>query len=150
MRHPLALTTWGISAFVLTIIVVEFWKGTRARARIEGEGLAVALYHLVTRNRRRWGGYIVHVGIVMIFVAFAGAAYNVDVRQHVMPGDTIEVTSPLGHTYTLTYEGLSTSVGRGQRNLVWQAIALVSVDKDGKHLANLTTEKRQYVTRSSP
>jgi cytochrome c-type biogenesis protein CcmF len=150
VHHPLALTTWGISAFVRVIIVVEFWKGTSARARIEGEGLAVALYHLVTRNRRRWGGYIVHAGMVMIFMAFAGAAYNVDVRQHMVPGDTVEVESPFGHTYTLTYEGLSTSVGRGQRNLLWQAIALVSVEKDGKHLTNLTTEKRAYVTSEQP
>ncbi|MGD2047482.1 MAG: cytochrome c biogenesis protein CcsA, partial [Gemmatimonadota bacterium] len=82
-HHPLALVTWGISAFVLTIIVTEFWKGTRARARIEGEGYFPALFHLVSRNRRRWGGYVVHVGIVMIFMAFAGAAYNVDERFHV-------------------------------------------------------------------
>ncbi|HSG09544.1 MAG TPA: heme lyase CcmF/NrfE family subunit [Longimicrobiales bacterium] len=149
-RHPLALTTWGISAFVLVIIGVEFWKGTKARARIEGEGIPIALYHLVTRNRRRWGGYTVHVGMVMIFVAFAGAAYNVDARKHMMPGDTIEVASPYGHTYTLTYEGLSTSVGRGQRNLLWQAIALVSVTKDGESLGTLTTEKRRYITQEMP
>ena len=150
VRHPLALTTWGISVFVLVIIAVEFWKGTRARARIEGEGISIAFYHLVTRNRRRWGGYIVHVGMVMIFVAFAGAAYNVDVRKHMMPGDSVEVSSPYGHTYTLTYEGLSTSVGRGQRNLLWQAIALVSVSKDGKSLGTLTTEKRRYMTQEMP
>ncbi|MDP2958032.1 MAG: heme lyase CcmF/NrfE family subunit [Longimicrobiales bacterium] len=149
-RHPLALTTWAICAFVFLIIVTEFWKGTRARARIEGEGVATALYHLVTRNRRRWGGYIVHVGMVMIFMAFAGAAYNVDVRKHMLPGDTVEVASPFGHSYTLTYEGLSVSVGRGQRNLQWQAIALVSVVKDGRPLGSLTTEKRQYVTSEQP
>ncbi|NJD20800.1 MAG: heme lyase CcmF/NrfE family subunit, partial [Gemmatimonadetes bacterium] len=145
-RHPLALTTWGLGAFVLYIIVVEFVKGTRARARIEGEGIPVALYHLVTRNRRRWGGYIVHAGTVMIFMGFAGAAYNVDVRKHMLPGDTLEVESPFGHTYELTYEGLSVSVGRGQRNLQWQAIALVSVAKDGEAVGSLTSEKRQYVT----
>lgn len=145
-RHALALTTWGISAFVLYIIVVEFWKGTKARARIEGEGIPKAFYHLVTRNRRRWGGYIVHVGMVMIFLAFAGAAYNVDVRKHMFPGDTVEVVSPFGHTYSLTYESLSVSVGRGQRNLDWQAIALVSVLKDGKPIGTLTSEKRKYVT----
>ena len=149
-RHGLALTTWGISAFVLTVIVVEFWKGTRARARIEGEGYALAFFHLVTRNRRRWGGYIVHVGIVMIFMAFAGAAYNVDVRQHVLPGDSIVVASPFGHTYTLRYEGLSTSIGRGERNLLWQAIATVSVKKDGDPVGVLTTEKRMYVTAEQP
>jgi cytochrome c-type biogenesis protein CcmF len=145
-RHPLALTTWGLGAFVLFIIATEFWKGTKARARIEGEGIPLALYHLVTRNRRRWGGYIVHAGTVTIFMGFAGAAYNVDVRKHMQPGDTVEVKSPFGHAYTLTYEGLSVSVGRGQRNLQWQAIALVSVAKDGKSVGSLTTEKRQYVT----
>ncbi len=145
-RHPLALTTWGLSTFVLYIIVVEFWKGTRARASIEGEGYLRALYHLVSRNRRRWGGYIVHVGTVVIFMGFAGAAYNVDVRQHMMPGDVVEVASPFCHAYTLPYEGLSVSVGRGQRNLNWQAIALVSVEQDGRALGNLTSEKRQYFT----
>jgi cytochrome c-type biogenesis protein CcmF len=145
-RHPLALATWGLGAFVLFIIVTEFWKGTKARARIEGEGIPLALYHLVTRNRRRWGGYIVHAGTVMIFMGFAGAAYNVDVRKHMLPGDTVEVPSPFGHAYTLTYEGLSVSVGRGQRNLQWQAIALVSVAKDWRPVGSLTSEKRQYVT----
>ena len=146
-RHGLALVTWSISAFVVTIIATEFWKGTRARARIEGEGYAWALYHLVTRNRRRWGGYIVHVAIVMIFMAFAGAAYNVDVRRHMNPGESVDVVSPFGHTYTLTYEGLSTSAFlRGQRNLAWQAVATVSVAKNGVPKGIYTTEKRQYVT----
>ena len=145
-RHPLALVTWSISAFVLTIIATEFWKGTRARARIEGEGYALALFHLVTRNRRRWGGYIVHVGFVMVCIAFAGAAYNTDNRFNVQPGDVVEVSSPFGHTYQLTYEGLSVSIGRGQRNLLWQAIATVSIAVDGDPKGIRTTEKRVYVT----
>jgi cytochrome c-type biogenesis protein CcmF len=146
-RHALALVTWGIGAFVLTIIVTEFWKGTRARARIEGEGHVPALFHLVSRNRRRWGGYIVHVGIVMIFMAFAGAAYNVDERFFVEPGDVVEVTSPMGHTYQLRHDGLSVSLANGQRNLLWQAIVTVSVSRDGEPQGLLTTEKRQYTTQ---
>jgi len=146
VRHGVALTTWGIGLFVLIITGVEFWKGTRARARIEKEPLPVAFYHLVTRNRRRWGGYIVHVGIVLTFAGLAGASYNQDVRKHLMPGDTMNVASPWGHTYHLTYEGLSSSIGRGQRNLDWQAIALFSVREGNKALPNMTTEKRKYVT----
>lgn len=145
-RHGLALVTWSISAFVLTVIATEFWKGTKARARIEGEGLLLAFFHLVTRNRRRWGGYIVHVGFVIMVMGFAGAGYNVDTRHHVMPGDVVEVDSPLGHSYELTYEGLSVSMGRGQRNLLWQMIATVSVRRDGQAAGVLNTEKRQYVT----
>jgi cytochrome c-type biogenesis protein CcmF len=146
-RHGLALVTFGISAFVLAIIFTEFWKATRARARIEGEGYALALFHLVTRNRRRWGGYVVHVGIVMIFMAFAGAAYNTDTRQNLQPGDVVEVTSPFGHTYALTYEGLSVSLANGQRNLLWQMIATVSVARNGVPKGILTTEQRRYVQR---
>ena len=148
-RHELALVTWSISAFVLTIISTEFWKGTRARARIEGEGYLLAFFHLVTRNRRRWGGYMVHVGFVMVCIAFAGAAYNTDSRFNVQPGDVVEVASPFGHAYQLTYEGLSMSIGRGQRNLLWQAIATVSVAQDGDPKGILTTEKRQYTNRDS-
>ena len=149
-RHPLALVTWSICAFVLTIIGIEFWKGTRARAHIEGEGYALAFMHLVARNRRRWGGYIVHVAMVMIYFAFAGAAYNVDERFHMLPGDVVEVTSPFGHTYSLTYEGLTVSLGKGDRNLLWQAIAAVSVQQNGKQKPLMTTEKRMYVTGDLP
>ena len=149
-RHPLALVTWSICAFVLTVIGIEFWKGTRARARIEGEGYALALVHLVARNRRRWGGYIVHVAMVMIYFGFAGAAYNVDERFHVLPGDVVEVVSPFGHTYSLTYEGLTVSLGKGDRNLIWQAMAAVSVQQDGKQRPLMTTEKRMYVTGDIP
>ncbi len=145
-RHPLALITWSICAFVTAVIAIEFWKGTRARARIEGEGHVLALFHLVSRNRRRWGGYVVHIGMVMLYFGFAGSAYNVDERAHLSPGEMIQVASPFGHVYDLTYEGISVSVGRGQRNLMWQAIATVSVVREGKSLGILTTEKRQYVT----
>ncbi len=144
-RHTMALITFGLSAFVMTIIVVEFWKGTRARARIEGEGVLRAFYHLVTRNRRRWGGYIVHVGVVLIFTAFAAAPWNGEFLQTLEPGETMLAESPLGHTYEMTYEGMSTNVRDPDQNLQWQAIALVSVKRDGKSLGTMTTEKRSYL-----
>ena len=117
-RHELPLVTWSISAFVLAVIVTEFWKGTRARARIEREGHLLAFFHLVTRNRRRWGGYTVHIGFVLMCIGFAGAGYNQDTRFNVQPGDVVSVASPFGHVYDLTYEGLSMSIGRGERNLL--------------------------------
>ncbi|HCW77865.1 MAG TPA: cytochrome C biogenesis protein, partial [Gemmatimonadetes bacterium] len=148
-RHELPLVTWSISAFVLTVIVTEFWKGTRARARIEGEGHLLAFFHLITRNRRRWGGYTVHIGFVLMCIGFAGAGYNQDTRFNVQPGDVVSVASPFGHVYDLTYEGLSMSIGRGERNLLWQAIATVSVSQDGTPKGILTTEKRQYTNRDT-
>ncbi|MBT8336061.1 MAG: heme lyase CcmF/NrfE family subunit [Gemmatimonadetes bacterium] len=144
-RHGMALLTFGISAFVMTIIVVEFWKGTRARARIEGEGVAKAFYHLIARNRRRWGGYIVHVGVVLIFTAFAAAPWYGEFLQTLEPGETMVAESPLGHTYEMTYEGMSTNVRDPDKNLQWQAVALVSVRRDGEPLGTFTTEKRRYI-----
>jgi cytochrome c-type biogenesis protein CcmF len=147
-REWMALLTFGISAFVLTVIVMEFWKGTKARARIEGEGFAVALYHLVMRNRRRWGGYIVHVGVVLIFSAFAGAAWNVRQEHTLVPGESAEITSPLGHTYRLTYEGMSPSQinanAEGNRNLLYEVDALLSVSRDGEPKGTLVSKKRLY------
>ena len=129
-RGGYALSTFGISTFVLTVIVVEFWKGTKARARIEGEGFFPALVHLVGRNRRRWGGYIVHVGVVLIFTAFAGRAFEVEVRKSMNPGETVTVASPFGYAYTLTYEGISSS--REANFDRW--VALMSIQKDGEAL----------------
>jgi cytochrome c-type biogenesis protein CcmF len=139
-RNGYALATFGISTFVLAIVATEFWKGTRARARIEGEGFGPALIHLIGRNRRRWGGYIVHVGVVLIFTAFAGSAFDVEVRKVLNPGETVTVASPFGHTYTLVYEGISSSV---EENFD-QWVALMSVQRNGERVGAMTTSRRFY------
>jgi cytochrome c-type biogenesis protein CcmF len=139
-RNGYALATFGIAAFVLAIVAVEFWKGTRARARIEGEGFATAVLHLVGRNRRRWGGYIVHVGTVLIFAAFAGAAFDVEVREALHPGETVDIASPFGHTYTLRYEGISSS--REANFDRW--VALMTVERNGSPVGSMSTERRFY------
>ena len=141
VHHGMALVTFGLSAFVMTVIIVEFVKGTKARASIEGEGHLLAFFHLVSRNRRRWGGYIVHVGVVMVFTAFAGAAFDREVVQTLDPGETISIESPFGHEYTLTYQGLSSP--RGQ-NMARQAVALMTVERDGRPVESLTAEKVLY------
>jgi cytochrome c-type biogenesis protein CcmF len=145
VRETYPLLTFALGAFVLTIIVVEFWKGTRARARIEEEGHFTALVHLVRRNRRRWGGYIVHVGIVIMFMGFAGSAYDREIRQSMAPGDTATIGSPFGHEYSLTYQGISTSVTPQAR----QAIALFLVEQDGRPLGTMVAQ-RELVTTNNP
>jgi cytochrome c-type biogenesis protein CcmF len=146
-RHTQALLTFGIGIFVLVVIVVEFWKGTRARARIEGESAPTAFIHLIRKNRRRWGGYIVHVGVVIMFMGFAGAAYDVEVRQSIEPGESITIGSPFGHTYELRYEGLSTAVEPGH---MVQWIATLSVERDGVPVGALNTERRLYLAQGQP
>ena len=153
VRHGLALATFGLSSFVMTVIVVEFFKGTRARARIENENWAVAFVHLIARNRRRWGGYVVHAGVVTMFAGIAGSSFNANIRQTLMPGESAVIPSPLGHEYKLTYEGMSTTsatAADSNNNLAFQLVALLRVEKNGKVLPNLTTEKRGYIAQDQP
>ena len=70
------LMTYALCGFVTGTIVQEFYKGIRARQAIHGESIFTGFMHLVGRNRRRYGGYIVHAGIVMLFAAFAGMAFK--------------------------------------------------------------------------
>ena len=63
---------FALCAFVAGTIVQEFWRGANVRRQNTGTDLFTALVGLVGRNKRRYGGYIVHVGIVLIFLGFAG------------------------------------------------------------------------------
>ncbi|MBI4521995.1 MAG: heme lyase CcmF/NrfE family subunit [Gemmatimonadetes bacterium] len=145
-RDVYALLTFGISAFVLTIIVREFWKGTQARSRTSREGLPSAFVRLVTQNRRRWGGYIVHVGVVLVFAAFAGQSFDVEVQHSLAPGESATVRSPFGHTYTLTHQGLSSYDAQN----MFKVVAALSLSRDGRDVGVLTSEKRYYTTAQQP
>src|ERR1700674_4876423 len=68
---------FAMCAFVTGTVVQEFWRGTNVRRRATGTDFLTALIGLVSRNKRRYGGYIVHVGIVLIFLGFAGKAFEV-------------------------------------------------------------------------
>lgn len=143
VRHTYALLTFALGAFTMTTIVVEFYKGTRARAAIEGEGVGLALVHLVQRNRRRYGGYIVHAGLVIMFAGFAGSAFDVEKQVSLLPGESVEVASPFGHVYRLTYQDMSWYTAPNMTKV----IASVRVERDGRLLGPLTAEKRAYRQR---
>ncbi len=152
IRHGMALATFTIAVFVMTIVVTEFWKGTRARARIAGEGRLSALGSLVRRNRRRWGGYIVHAGVVIVFTGLAGAAFDVRVEQEIAPGEAMSVRSALGTDYRLVYESLSHSrprVATGERENDWRWTALLTVYRDGERIGILRPERRFYPVMES-
>jgi cytochrome c-type biogenesis protein CcmF len=143
VRHTYALLTFTLAAFTMTTIVVEFFKGTRSRASIAGEGFAPAFVQLISRNRRRYGGYTVHAGLVLMFTGFAGAAFDVEEQVSLLPGESVEVGSPFGHTYRLTYQDLSWYTAPNMTKL----IASVRVDREGRALGLMTAERRSYRQR---
>ena len=140
MRDVYAWLAVTIGALVLATVVQEFHRGVTARHRQYGEGYAVALVRLVERNRRRYGGYIVHVGIVTLFIAFAGMAFKTETQATLQPGEQATLESPYGHTYTFTHLGVS----QYEQLNRFVTAATVDVMRDGKRLGILKTEKRQH------
>src|SRR6266568_1213380 len=141
MRDVYPLVAIGLGAFVTATVVQEFARGARARHRQYGEGYPLALARLLARNRRRYGGYIVHTGIVLLFVAFAGMAFKTETEATLRPGESATIRSPYGWTYTLTHLGISQYDALNRQ----VTAATLDVRRDGKRLGVMTTEKRQHV-----
>jgi cytochrome c-type biogenesis protein CcmF len=131
-----------LAAFVLATVTQEFIRGVGARNRLHGENYFVALARLVGRNRRRYGGYIVHVGIVIYFVAFAGMAFKTEMEASLKPGEATLLRSPFGHTYTFTHLGVSQY--RDLNRMVSAATVEVTSDRGGR-VGVIKSEKRQHV-----
>ncbi len=141
MRDFYALMAIALGGFVMGTVVQEFARGARARHRQYGEGYGLALGRLLARNRRRYGGYIVHAGIVILFVAFAGMAFKTETEASLRPGESASIRSPYGWTYRLTHLGISQYDALNRQ----VTAATLEVSRDGKRLGVLTTEKRQHV-----
>src|SRR5881394_2372782 len=141
MRDGWALVAFSLGAFVVGTVVQEFARGARARNRQYGEALPLAVLQLLSRNRRRYGGYIVHIGIVLLFVGFAGMAFKTETEATLRPGESAELRARDGHVYTFTHLGIS------QYNALNRQVtaALIDVRRDGKEIGRLRTEKRQHV-----
>ncbi|MES2524649.1 MAG: heme lyase CcmF/NrfE family subunit [Gemmatimonadota bacterium] len=141
MRAPYALVSYLIAGFVMGTILQEFYKGIGARRRMYSEGLFAASMRLVGRNRRRYGGYIVHFGVVVMFCAFAGQLFVREVEPLVKTGDVVKATDAYGKEWTFTSQGLSSF---NQLNRKVLAISF-AVTRDGKPMGILSSEKRQHV-----
>ncbi len=136
-----AVIAISLAGFVAGTIVQEFYRGVRARRRMHGEAAPAALVRLVARNRRRYGGYIVHAGILIYFVAFAGMAFKREREATLKPGESVELESPFGHTYRFTHMGISQYEALNRM----VSAATVQVARDGRSVGLMTSEKRQHV-----
>jgi cytochrome c-type biogenesis protein CcmF len=141
LRDFYAVIAISFAGFVAGTIVQEFYRGVRARRRMHGESAPAALLRLVARNRRRYGGYIVHAGILIYFVAFSGMAFKREREATLKPGESVELESPFGHTYRFTHMGVSQYEAL---NRIVSA-ATVQVARNGKRVGLMTSEKRQHV-----
>ncbi len=141
IRDGYALMAFGLGGFVLGTVAQEFYRGIRARGRLYQESPPLAFLKLIGKNRRRYGGYIVHVAIVVYFVAFAGGAFKVTREATLNVGESVDIRSPYGHTYTLTHMGLSQYEALNRR----VTAAALEVSRNGKRVGRVFSEKRQHV-----
>jgi cytochrome c-type biogenesis protein CcmF len=110
LRVPVSLVNFGVVAFVFGSIAQEFWRGARVRARQTGSDPFTSLIGLTLAKRRKYGGYIVHLGVAVLFIGFAGKAYDRMIDRTI---DKPLVTAKPGddHSwkfgdYSFTYENL--------------------------------------------
>ena len=135
VRHPYALMSFALCLFVAWTIFVEFFRGARAIGAKEGRNLLWGAVELTYRNTRRYGGYIVHLGIVLMFIGFTGAVFNQDTTVEVKVGD---------HVRLAQYDLRVADVREGDNdNYAWHN-ALIEVSKNGRALGTLEPERRTY------
>ncbi|MEK7850534.1 MAG: cytochrome c-type biogenesis CcmF C-terminal domain-containing protein, partial [Deltaproteobacteria bacterium] len=136
MKHVYATLFFTFSVFVTVTILMEFYRGIRARKKLAGEGVLKALGSLLWKNKRRYGGYVIHLGLIMVFVGVTGSsAFTVEETQTLGVGEGMKLRD-----YTLRYEGISY---RRESNFD-AAAAKLTVFKDGKLHGIIQPEKRRY------
>ena len=123
---------FAFSAFVIGTIVQEFWRGASVRRRATGSDLFTALVGLVGRNRQRYGGYIIHVGIVLMFLGFAGSGFSRDEHVQLKLGQEVSVGP-----FTVRNDGVKVS-DDGQKQMI---TGYISVFRDGKQIDTLYPAK---------
>jgi cytochrome c-type biogenesis protein CcmF len=137
-REWYAIIGFAISGFVLTTIFYEWFRGTRARHRMSAENYFKAFWNLIAVNRPRYGGYIVHIAIILITLGIIGSsAYDVEQEVVLLPGESMTIEK-----YTLTYENLDHFETESKAVVT----ASLSVYNYGELIGRVTPEK--YFHRS--
>ena len=130
------LIAYTFSAFVIAAIALEFIRGTKARKALSSESWPGAFFSLIGRNRRRYGGYVVHFAIVLLAIGVAGSSsYDSVVEGKLAPGQSLSVSG-----YTVTYQRLT----ERETPHAAEVRAQLLVSRDGRTLGPLEAGKNSY------
>ncbi len=136
----MAVATWAIGAFVTATISQEYFRAIRARMR-RGEGIGAAFATLMRKNQRRYGGYVVHLGMVFLFIGFAGAAFNEERLENVAVGEAVEMAP-----YRLEYR---TALAIPEQHYGGAEARIALFDND-RPVATMRPERRMYWLEEQP
>ena len=141
VRSVGALIAFGLCAFTSAAIVSEFSRGSRVHRARHGVGHARAVAMTVSRNRRRYGGYVVHLGVVLIVIGLAGAAFRAERHALLEEGSSMAVGS-----YTLTYaDRTQTTTDEKQINT-----AVIEVTSEGSRVGTLYPQRNFHLAQEQP
>ena len=140
-ESPASLIVFVFGAFAIAVSVQELWRGMRARQAMTQEGPLPALTGLISRNRRRYGGFIVHIGIAVLFIGLAASSAFQQVRDVRMgPGQSAVVDG-----YRFDYVKPTAEIARAGGKLERIELgSVVRVTKDGKQVATLEPSRGYY------
>ena len=133
------LITSTLAAFNLAVVFQEFWKGAASRAKGTGENPLAALFNLISKARRRYGGYIVHAGITLMFLGFLGQAWGVNGEASLKTGENYKIDG-----ITLRHQGVREEVDTAKR-MTFADISIV--DRGGNDRGLLSPAKFSYRSR---
>jgi cytochrome c-type biogenesis protein CcmF len=136
-----ALVAFALSVSVLTAIFSEFIRGGQVISRQTGRNLFAATWLLTRRNTRRYGGYIVHIGVVIVVIGLAGSAFNKNIESELGVHDKIAIGP-----YTLVCTGFT----QDSNDNYDSEYAMLDVYKGGQKRFQMTPEKRVYHASQQP
>jgi len=134
-RDGASLLCFFLCGFVFWTIVMEFYRGAKVIAARSGMSMMMAAHELSMRNTRRYGGYVVHFGMVLVFIGLAGAAFNTETLKAMNIGESMKLGP-----YTLVLQNADT---KAEPNYTAQRM-IVEVLKGNKQIMMLYPEKRQF------
>ena len=142
-RNPYALISFGVCAFVTGTIVFEFYKGVHARRQlVPGTNVLQALWTLFARNRRRYGGFVVHFGVVVTIIGITVSSnFAVEKEARIARGEVVQVGN-----YELRYEGRR-AYDEVYRQVVWTDFTVL---RDGREITKLTAGKSFHPSEQQP
>ncbi len=112
------------------VTLYEFWRAAAARSRAQKENIFTALWRLAGRNRRRYGGYTIHLGVVLMAIGIIGIEmFQVETQKSMAVGESVEVAG-----YTIRYDSLAQFRHSDER---WVTRAVMSIFRDGQYLGEL-------------
>ena len=135
MREFYSVVCLMLCAFVAATITLEFYRGAKVIRARSGASFFASAVDLTMRNTRRYGGYIVHMGMVLIFIGLAGAAFNRDIQKEMRTGSSLQIGP-----YTLLLQGFDS---KPEKNYTSERM-IVEVTRGDKPFMMLYPERRQF------